>query len=158
MKAAMAGSSEIDARVLPRAARALFVGVGVFPWMLPFLRAWLPLGAVGAGLDAAFVTMCHRMPERTMTLAGVAMPLCSRCAGIFAGVAVGAIVAAPRLSARAWRWAVTATAALMALDVATQDLGVHPVWHATRLASGALFGYAIAAACILALRREASAG
>jgi uncharacterized membrane protein len=137
-------------------ARALFVGVGVFPWMLPFLRAWLPLGAVGVGLDAAFVTMCHRMPERTMTLAGVAMPLCSRCAGIFAGVAVGALVAAPRLSARAWRWVVTATAALMAFDVATQDLGIHPVWHATRLASGALFGYAIAAACIVALRREAT--
>jgi uncharacterized membrane protein len=151
----MAQTAEIDARILPRLARALFVFVGVFPWILPLLRAWLPLGVVGEGLDAAFLTMCHRMPTRTMTLAGVAMPLCSRCAGIFAGVAIGAIVAAPKLSSRAWRWTITATGALMLLDVATQDLGVHPVWHVTRLATGAAFGYAIAAACIQALRREA---
>jgi hypothetical protein len=63
----------------------------------------------------------------------------------------------PRLSARAWRWTITAAALAMTLDVATQDLGVHPVWHTARLATGAAFGYAIAAACILALRREAEA-
>jgi uncharacterized membrane protein len=153
----MARATENAARVLPRLARVLFVGVGIFPWVLPLLRAWVPLGAVGVGLDAAFMTMCHRMPERTLTLAGNAMPLCSRCAGVFAGVAVGAIVAAPKLSARAWRWMVTAAGALMLFDVATQDLGVHPIWHATRLATGVAFGYAIAAACVLALRREADA-
>jgi hypothetical protein len=43
----------------------------------------------------------------------------------------------------------------MVLDVATQDFGVHPLWHATRLATGIAFGYALAAACVLALRREA---
>jgi uncharacterized membrane protein len=147
---------ELDARVLPGVARAVFVGVGVFPWVLPLLRAWLPLGVFGVALDAVFVTMCHRMPERTLSLAGVAMPLCSRCAGIFGGVAVGALVARPELSARAWRWVITAAAAAMVLDVATQDLGLHPVWHVTRLASGGAFGYALAAACILALRREAA--
>jgi uncharacterized membrane protein len=141
--------------VLPRVARATFVAVGTFPWVLPLLRAWLPLGVVGDGLDAAFITMCHRLPERTLVLAGVAMPLCSRCSGIFAGVAVGALAVWPQLSARAWRWVITAAAAAMVLDVATQDLGLHPVWHATRLASGFAFGYAIAAACIMALRLEA---
>jgi uncharacterized membrane protein len=138
-------------------ARAAFVAVGVFPWILPLLRAWLPLGAAGAALDAAFTTMCHRLPERTLALAGVPMPLCSRCAGIFAGVALGALAVWPRLSALAWRWAITASVGLMVLDVATQDLGVHPVWHATRLATGLAFGYALAAACVLALRREADA-
>ena len=58
---------------------------------------------------------------------------------------------------RAWRWAITAAAAGMVLDVATQDLGLHPVWHVTRLATGLAFGYALAAACILALRSEAEA-
>ena len=144
-------------RVLPTLARVLFISVGVFPWILPLLRAWLPLGAVGAGLDAAFVTMCHRLPERTLVLAGVPMPLCSRCSGIFAGVALGALAVWPSLSARAWRWAITAAAGGMVLDVATQDLGLHPVWHVTRLASGLAFGYALAAACVLALRREAAA-
>jgi uncharacterized membrane protein len=146
---------EPDARVLPGFARVSFVALGLLPWAIPLLRAWLPLGAFGEGLDAAFVTMCHRMPERTLTLAGVAMPVCSRCAGVFAGITLGALVLRPRLSAAAWRWAITAGVALMMLDVATQDLGVHPVWHVTRLASGAAFGYALAAACVLALKREA---
>ena len=145
------------ARVLPAVARAGFVSVGSFPWILPLFRAWLPLGVVGEGLDASFITMCHRMPERTLALAGVPMPLCSRCSGIFAGGAVGALAVWPQLSARAWRWAITAAAGGMVLDVATQDLGLHPVWHATRLASGFAFGYAAAAACVLALRREAAA-
>jgi hypothetical protein len=43
----------------------------------------------------------------------------------------------------------------MLLDVATQDLGLHPVWHATRLATGFLFGYAVGAACLAALLRAA---
>ncbi len=141
--------------MLPGVARVAFVAVGLLPWVLPLLRAWLPLGAVGVALDATFVTMCHRLPERTLSLAGVAMPLCSRCAGVFGGVALGALAVWPRFTARAWRWVITAAAGSMLLDVATQDLGLHPVWHVTRLASGAAFGYAIAAACVLALRREA---
>ncbi len=147
---------EPDARALPGVLRVAFVAAGVFPWALPFLRAWLHLGLIGEGLDAAFVSMCHRLPERTLVLAGVAMPLCSRCAGIFGGVALGALAVRPQLSASAWRWIITAAAGGMVLDVATQDLGVHPVWHVTRLATGLAFGYAIAVACITALRKEAT--
>lgn len=145
--------------LLPRVARAGFVAVGVLPWALPLLRAWLPLGVVGVGLDAAFVTMCHRMPERTLALAGMAMPLCSRCAGVFAGVAAGALIGGwggGSWSAAAWRRAIVAASALMILDVATQDLGVHPVWHPTRIATGFLFGFALAAACMRALLGEAN--
>lgn len=149
-------SPEAEPPILPRVARVAFVTIGIVPWLLPLLRAFLPLGSVGVALDAVFVTMCHRLPERTLVLAGVPMPVCSRCAGVFAGVALGALFVWPALSARAWRWAITAAAAAMALDVATQDLGVHPIWHATRIATGLAFGYALGAACILALRREAA--
>jgi len=145
----------MEGRVFPRFARGLLVITGALPWVVTLARAWLPLGAFGVMLDACFVTMCHRMPERTLTLWGVAMPVCSRCAGVFAGAVLGAIVARPRLSGRGWRWMITLAGALMAADVATQDLGVHPVWHAARLATGALFGFAVAAACVIALEREA---
>jgi uncharacterized membrane protein len=144
----------VDSRVLPGVARWMFVCMGLLPWVVPFLRAWRPNSGVGDALDFMFITMCHRLPERTLSLAGVAMPVCSRCAGIFAGVAAGALVARPRISAPAWRWAMTAGLGLMGLDVATQDLGMHPVWHATRLASGAIFGYALAAASVIALQRD----
>jgi len=80
------------------------------------------------------------------------MPLCSRCAGIFAGVALGAAIARPRLPLSRWRWVIAATGALMVLDVVMQDAGFHPVWHETRVLTGALFGVAIAVTCVTALR------
>jgi len=129
----------------------LFAG-GVLPWLLPLGRASLPLGAVGAAIDLLFVPMCHRLPERTLVLWGTPMPLCSRCAGIFAGVALGAAIARPRLPLSRWRWVIAATGALMVLDVVMQDAGFHPVWHETRVLTGALFGVAIAVTCVTALR------
>lgn len=134
----------------------LFVG-GMIPWLLPFGRGYLHLGAVGDAIDLAFTPLCHRLTERTLTLAGVQMPLCSRCAGIFAGVALGALVARPRIPLARWRAIIAATGALLLLDVVTQDLGLHPIWHLTRVLSGALFGYAIAVAGITALRGEQQA-
>jgi uncharacterized membrane protein len=121
---------------------------------LPLSRAALPLGELGALLDAAFVVACHRLPERSIALAGVTMPVCSRCAGIFAGVAIGALIALPRLSPRAWRWAITASAVPMLIDVITQDLALHPLSHAARLGTGALFGYALGAAAITWIARR----
>src|SRR5262245_24781194 len=91
---------------LTLACRAfLFLG-GALPWLLPLARRYLPLGTAGVTLDLAFVSMCHRLPERTLSLAGVPMPLCSRCAGVFAGVALGAAVLGPRLTVSRWRWMV----------------------------------------------------
>jgi uncharacterized membrane protein len=140
---------------LAAAARIGLVAVGLLPWGLPFARAYLPLGALGVLLDAAFAGACHRLPERSLVLAGVAMPLCSRCAGIFGGMALGALVARPALSAGAWRWAITASAAPMLVDVMAQDLALHPLWHAARIGTGAIFGYALGAAAILWLARRA---
>jgi uncharacterized membrane protein len=148
---------EPGALVLPVVARVAFVLAGIVPWALPLLRAYLPIGALGVAADAIFATMCHRLPERTLVIAGVAMPLCSRCVGIFSGAAVGALAAWPRISARGHRLLITAAGAAMLLDVVTQDMGVHPVWHATRLATGFLFGYAVGAGCLVALLRASGA-
>ena len=145
----------MNAPPLPRVTRAAFLVVGVAPWVLPFARAYLPLGRAGELLDLLFLPLCHRIPARTIYVGAVPMPLCSRCAGIFAGLALGALVLRPRASLARWRVLVGAAAALMVLDVVTQDLGLHPVWHATRVASGLLFGYAIAVACLLSMRRAA---
>lgn len=137
------------------AARASFALSGALPWVLPAARARLPLGPVGALLDGMFALVCHRRPERTLVLSGVPMPLCSRCAGIALGLLLGAIAAWPGPSLRATRIAAAVAAGLMLADVLTQDLGVHPVWHATRLGTGALFGYVVAIGLFAAIRREA---
>lgn len=139
------------------AARLSFGAGGALPWILPFARAWLPLGPLGVALDGLFYFTCHRRPERTLVFEGVAMPLCSRCAGIAAGLALGAVLAWPSPSLRATRIALVAAALAMALDVVTQDLGVHPVWHPTRVATGLFFGYSFAIGLFAAIRREWSA-
>ncbi|WP_437673802.1 DUF2085 domain-containing protein [Sorangium sp. So ce131] len=136
------------------AARGALGLLGALPWCIPLARSRLPLGELGAALDLAFAPMCHRMPGRSIALEGVMMPLCSRCAGIFAGVAAGAAIARPRLERAAWRPILIAAGALMAIDAATQDLGLHPVWHPTRLATGVVFGYAAAAAFLAQLARR----
>lgn len=138
----------IEYKYLPRLFRVLLVVAGISPWVVTLLRAYLPLGQVGVVLDAVFIPTCHRIPSRTLELAGVLMPLCSRCAGIFGGVALGAIVARPRVSMSVWRWVLGLSAAIMIIEVATQDSGIHPVFHPTRLLTGVFLGYAMAAAFV----------
>ncbi len=135
-------------------ARMSFALVGTIPWWLPLLQAALPLGLFGDALEVPFVLICHRLPDRTIELAGVAMPLCSRCAGIFTGLAVGAALCWPRPNMRQTRFALLAAGLLMLADVLTQDLGVHPMWHSTRLATGTLLGWVASAALMTAIIRE----
>jgi uncharacterized membrane protein len=123
--------------------RALFVFAGALPWWIPIARGHLDLGVLGTALDRVFVPMCHRLAERSLVLAGVQMPVCSRCAGIFAGFAVGAVIARPRLSMKVWRPVLIALGVIMTADVVTQDLGLHPVWHPVRLATGFALGFAM---------------
>jgi uncharacterized membrane protein len=122
-----------------------------------WLRVWLAATAVLAwsspvappllrrALDAAFAPICHQRPERTLILAGHAMCVCSRCAGLYAGIAAGALLAWPTLPRRRHKAVLAVASGLLLTDIVTQDLGLHPVWHATRLATGALVGYASAA-------------
>ena len=134
--------------------RGSFMLVGSMPFWLPLLIAWLPLGPVGVILDGMFVLLCHRQPERTLALAGVAMPVCSRCAGMFAGMALGMLVCWPRPTLRQARWALGGAGLLMLADVLAQDFGLHPLWHWTRLGTGALLGYIGSTALVAAIMRE----
>jgi uncharacterized membrane protein len=138
-------------------ARVSFVAAGALPWALPFARRALPLGPLGGLLDGVFILVCHRRPERTLVLAGIPMPLCSRCAGIALGLALGGLLARPSPSLRATRIAALLATLLMIADVIAQDLGLHPLWHTTRLATGALFGYVLAIGLFAAIRREQAA-
>lgn len=135
-------------------ARGSFALVGTLPWWLPVARAHLPMGPVGQFLDLLFIMVCHRQPERTLHFFEVAMPICSRCGGIFLGLAIGAALTYPRISIRQTRWGLVAAGALMLADVLMQDLGVHPLWHSTRVATGALLGWIASSALMTAIIRE----
>ena len=48
--------------------------------------------AFALAMYAAGSLICHQRPERSFHLLGAQMPVCARCAGIYAGAAVAAIV------------------------------------------------------------------
>lgn len=141
-------------------ARLSFILIGTMPWWLPLLRAALPLGLVADAMALPFMFVCHQMTERTLHLAGEAMPLCSRCAGIFTGLALGAVTCWPRVTVNKARLLLAGGGLLMLADVVTQDLGIHPVWHTTRLLTGAILGWIACATLMTAIIRDnqASAG
>lgn len=132
--------------------RACLVLVGTMPWWLPLVKG--SFGPVGVILDALFIVICHRDPARTIDLWGTAMPVCSRCAGIFSGLALGAAFAWPRIPIRVARYALVIAGLIMLADVVTQDLGIHPPWHATRLLTGGLLGWVASSALVTAIMNE----
>lgn len=135
-------------------SRLSFFLVGTLPWWLPFAEAYVPLGPVWLLMDLPFAAICHGLPDRTLELAGLAMPVCSRCAGIFAGLALGVLICRPRLVLKQARLALLGAGLLMVADIVTQDLGWHPMWHTTRLLTGGLLGYVAAIALMSAIIRE----
>ena len=107
----------------------------------------------GDFLYLLFTPVCHLKPERTLALAGVLMPLCSRCAGIFAGFVTAGLLPEPRFRVLACLGYGFLASVLMVVDVVTQDLGMHPVWHPMRLATGVVWGH-VCALGILAIARD----
>jgi hypothetical protein len=85
------------------ALRRAFVGAST-AWSIAILlapvvasRPQAQASSVGYALAlmmyAAGSLICHQRPERSFHLLGTQMPVCARCAGIYAGAAVAAIVA-----------------------------------------------------------------
>ena len=116
-------------------ARAAFASMGVLI-VLATLSHATSSRSLQAALDLPFLFVCHRLPERVLVVAGMPTPLCSRCLGLWLGLSVSATLAWPVLPTRALRYVLPIALALMIADVVTQDLGIHPVWHATRIATG----------------------
>jgi hypothetical protein len=64
-----------------------------------------PLRVAASALYFAGARLCHQRPDRTIHLAGCPMPVCGRCAGLYAGAPIGLVAAAlvsfsPRRGAR----------------------------------------------------------
>jgi uncharacterized membrane protein len=127
-----------------RLLRAALTFGGLLPWLRALGDRALPVSARQA-IDQAFSSVCHHIPERTLSLFGTSMCICSRCAGLYAGVAVAALLS--------WRPRVVAIpilkrllhigVLLAAADMVTQDLGLHAPWHVARLLTGAWVGGAL---------------
>jgi uncharacterized membrane protein len=131
-----------SSRVLAAAALA-----GSSAILIAVLLATLALGfGAPQGVRAPFLLICHGQVERAFQLVEVALPICARCTGIYAGLALTAIPfvivpGAARLRI-AGRYALL-LAGPMVLDGAMQTLGVWSSSNLPRAATGILFGISI---------------
>lgn len=131
---------------LARLLAALGLGAFVLSPLLPLLTRRFPAAAPLERLaDFWFELHCERDPARTLRLSGVPLAVCARCSGIYLGLGLGALLRAPRLSARALRLWVGGGAALMLLDVSVEDQGLHGSWPLLRLLTGVLLAYPVGA-------------
>ena len=130
------------------ALSVLLVAAGLIPWLLSIDPAW------SRAMSPVFRSMCHQRPERSLWFLGAPMVVCSRCAGVYLGVALGVALPLPRRRIRYGRGLVIAAIALATLDVITQDLGLHAPFHPVRLATGLLLGWTGCAFLIGTLRSE----
>lgn len=115
--------------------------------------AWAAAVTYQAG---AFV--CHQQDSRSLHVGGVRMPVCSRCFGLYAGAAVGALLAAgwlfslrpaarrqPRLPLSRCRWAAAACAMPTLAAWAGEHLAGLAVPGAARATLALPLGAAVAA-------------
>lgn len=138
------------------AARGSFAMIAVWIALAMVLARTGP-AAIHAVVDLPFSLVCHRIPERVIAIAGVPMPLCSRCFGMWAGLSLSAALAWPKVPVRALRIVLPAAGILMLAEVVTQDLGLHPVFHPTRVLSGLLLTVPLGGAIGAVITRELGA-
>ena len=116
----------------------------------PWLRA-SGHGRAGRLLFDLYRGWCHQFPNRTIFVLGFPMAICARCFALGAGLVLGAILAgrisgltsAPR-KLRLHFFAMCVLAFPMFLDGFTQLLGFRESTNTLRLATGGLFGFAVA--------------
>lgn len=131
-----------------------WLGLVVFLWpILPPVLHVLRLHELARDLDYPWSLTCHRIPDRTLSVLGSPMPMCSRCMGIDVGFGAGLAIGAPYRGPKVlWAWLAIA-AVLMLIEVQTQESGLHPIWHATRALTGALLAYPVGAALTAIAKR-----
>jgi uncharacterized membrane protein len=103
------------------------------------------LPAFTLGVYQAGALVCHQRPERSFHLAGVQLPVCARCFGLYLSGAVGLTLASRSrraLSVRAARTLLAVAAVPIATTVALEWLGTIQTSNVQRMLTGLPLGFA----------------
>ncbi len=142
----------------PRLATLLTLGAALWAatiLVLPVARgSWLASVVYQGGR-----LICHQRPERSFHPAGVQMPVCARCTGLYLSGAAGALAAWLRhrrddAAPRAARFVLVAAAVPMAVSVAGELSGLLPSSNVSRLLSALPLGAAAGWIFVQSLRAE----
>jgi uncharacterized membrane protein len=143
--------------MVPRPA-ALVLALGALLWVAILVATPLALAygyvTAPALIYQACALICHQRPERSFHLAGLQLPVCARCLGLYASGALGAVVACVRAdrsqrdsSAQDTRWALALAAIPTALTLGSEWIGLwYPSGAARALAAiplGAVAGWVV---------------
>lgn len=144
-------------RLLPFALAA-----GAVVWAAVVVLAPSVVGRGEAPAAAALVyragaVICHQRPERSFHLAGVPLPVCARCTGLYASGALAALAACVGTAAlpRRMRAALAAAALPTAVTVALEWSGVAQFSNATRMLASVPLGGVAGWVFVRLLRAEA---
>jgi uncharacterized membrane protein len=144
---------------------ALTLTAGAVLWIAALVLAPLALLS-GPGLSAAAALIyevgsfiCHQRPERSFHLAGVQLPVCARCAGLYLSAAVAASCAwfgeghipAPRAARVAFALAALPTAFTVGIELVGLAQPSNAVRWLSALPLGAVAGWIF----VRSLRAEA---
>jgi uncharacterized membrane protein len=146
--------NDVGVAVVLQVAAVIWFGVLVAGPALvsqPSGSVWHPVGLAVYGIAQ---WICHQRVERSFELAGVPLPVCARCAGIYGGGAVVALAATvganrggvsvrPPAPANRARWVLLVGAAPTALSVASEWAGRAPLSNGLRALAGALLGLTV---------------
>lgn len=128
--------------VRPPAIAAAAAAWFVFLLVAPVAPA--PISALAYALGSL---VCHQLPARSFHYGLVQLPVCARCAGIYAGAAFGSALVAtnlPRMAALSPRTVLLASSVPLALTVALEWAGAWAPGNAIRALTGVILGVAAA--------------
>ena len=135
--------------------RAAFVTAVVTWAVLLVITPWLASRPRAAPIASALILavygigslVCHQLSERSYHLWTAQMPVCARCAGIYAGAVIGAIASVSRSATVAARAGRLRPRAILALAVIPTLITLVYYWttgdmpaHALRAAAGVPIG------------------
>jgi len=131
--------------------------------LVPFVASRPHATPIGTALLVAVYAIggaiCHQLPERSYHLWMAQMPVCARCAGIYFGAAVAAMIDPTHRFGGAARWrAILLVAALPALaSLAYEWTTGHMPAHWIRAATGAPLGATVASMILSSMPRRTHA-
>jgi uncharacterized membrane protein len=115
-------------------------------WLATIVLTPLLPSAAAALVYIAGSLVCHQRPERSFHLAGAQLPVCARCAGVYAGAALGArgSLRRPALPVARPRSAMLAAALPVAATLAVEWAGLADPGNWMRALSGVVAGAGVA--------------